>query len=165
MSLFPAEMLRHAETVLQQLRARGMTLATAESCTGGLVSALLTEIAGSSDVFTHGYITYANAAKTAMVGVSESMLRTYGAVSEEVARAMAEGAMKTSGATLAVATTGIAGPSGATANKPVGLVHLACARAGFPTLHLAQRFSGDRSTVRMQAVTAVLELVQRQLAV
>jgi nicotinamide-nucleotide amidase len=86
-------------------------------------------------------------------------------VSEEVARAMAEGAMKTSGATLAVAVTGIAGPSGATANKPVGLVHIACARAGFPTLHLAQRFSGDRSTVRMQAVTAVLELVQRQLAV
>jgi nicotinamide-nucleotide amidase len=163
--MFPSEMLRHAETVLQQLRARGMTLATAESCTGGLVSALLTEIAGSSDVFTHGYITYANAAKTAMVGVSESMLKTYGAVSEEVACVMAQGAMNASGTTLAVAITGIAGPSGATATKPVGLVHIACARDGFSTLHMAQQFSGDRSTVRLQAVTAALELVQRQLAV
>lgn len=163
--MFPSEMLHHAEMVLQQLRARNLTLVTAESCTGGLISALLTEIPGSSDVFTHGYITYANAAKTAMVGVPEALINTHGAVSREVAMAMAQGAQKTSGAEVAVSVTGIAGPGGATANKPVGLVHLACARKGFATLHAAQQFSGDRSTVRLQAVVAALELVGRQMCV
>ena len=164
MSLFPREMLQQAEILLQQLRARGLTLATVESCTGGLVSAVLTEITGSSDVFTHGYITYANAAKTGMVGVSGTLLKTYGAVSKEVASAMAEGALKASGANVSVAITGIAGPGGATAGKPVGLVHIASARDGFSTLHAAQQFSGDRSTVRLQAVTAALELVQHHLS-
>lgn len=165
MSGFSSEMLHHAEILLQQLRARNLTLATAESCTGGLISALLTEIPGSSDVFTHGYITYANAAKTAMVGVPESLLKTHGAVSRDVAIAMAEGAQKTSGVSVAVSVTGIAGPGGATKEKPVGLVHLACAHKGFSTLHMAQQFSGDRSTVRLQAVAAALELVQRQMSV
>lgn len=164
MSLFPREMLQHAEIVLQQLRARNFILTTVESCTGGLLSALLTEIPGSSDVLTHGYITYANAAKQSMVGVSESLLKTYGAVSKEVASAMAEGALKTSGAGISVSITGIAGPRGATAGKPVGLVHIASARSGFSTLHVAQQFSGDRATVRSQAVTAALELVQHQLS-
>lgn len=156
-------MLHQAEMLLQQLRARSLTLATAESCTGGLISALLTEIPGSSDVFTHGYVTYANAAKTGMIGVPESLINTNGAVSKEVAIAMAEAAQKTSGADVAIAVTGIAGPGGATKDKPVGLVHLACARAGFSTLHAAQQFSGDRSTVRLQAATAALELVGQQL--
>ncbi len=165
MSVFSPEMLRHAEIILQQLRARNLTLATAESCTGGLISALLTEIPGSSDVLTHGYVTYANAAKTAMVAVPESLIKTHGAVSREVAMAMAEGARETSGASVALSVTGIAGPGGATKDKPVGLVHLACARKGFTTLHVAQQFTGDRSTVRLQTVTAALELVQRQMSV
>ncbi len=150
--------------MLQQLRARGLTLATVESCTGGLISGLLTEIPGSSDVLVGGYITYANAAKTGMVGVPDSMIRRHGAVSEDVARAMAEGGLQASGATLTIAATGIAGPGGATATKPIGLVHLACARAACPTLHQQLRFCGDRSTVRLQAVEAALELIQRQLA-
>ena len=162
--MFSLEMLRQAEILLQQLRARNLTLTTVESCTGGLLSALLTEIPGSSDVFSHGYITYANAAKQSMVGVDEALLKTYGAVSEEVARAMAEGALKTSGADISVAITGIAGPGGATAGKPVGLVHIASARNGFSTFHVAQQFSGDRVTVRSQAVIASLELLQQQLS-
>jgi nicotinamide-nucleotide amidase len=162
-SLFPAELLRSAEILLQQLRARKLTLTTAESCTGGLLSALITEIPGSSDVFTHGYITYANAAKIGMVGVSETVLKTHGAVSKEAATAMAEGALKTSGASVSVSITGIAGPGGATAGKPVGLVHIASAQKGFSTLHIAQQFSGDRAVVRLQAVVAALELVQQQM--
>lgn len=158
------QQLQQSASILQQLRARRLTLATAESCTGGLVSALLTEIPGSSDVFTHGYITYANAAKIEMVGVDGALLKRHGAVSEEVARAMAEGAMKTSGTDMAIAITGIAGPGGATADKPVGLVHLACARRGHSTLHEQRHFSGDRSAVRTQAAHAALELIQRQVA-
>ncbi len=163
MSGFAPERLRMAEQLLQSLRARGLTLTTAESCTGGLLSALLTEIPGSSDVFTHGYVTYANAAKASMLGVPEPLLKTHGAVSAPVAIAMAQGALHHAGASVSVAITGIAGPSGATADKPVGLVHIASARAGYSTLHQQQVFSGDRASVRMQAVVAALELVQRQL--
>lgn len=164
MSIFSDELLRMAEQLLQQLREHHLTLTTAESCTGGLLSALITEIAGSSDVFTHGYITYANAAKTMMIGVGESLIQTHGAVSEPVAVAMAEGALNTSGANISIAITGIAGPGGATASKPVGLVHFASARVGGETLHSVQQFSGDRSAVRLQAVKAAMELVQRQLS-
>lgn len=161
--MFSSELIINAEQVLQQMRARKLTLTTAESCTGGLLSALMTEIAGSSDVFTHGYITYANAAKTAMIGVSESLIHTHGAVSEPVAVAMAEGALNTSGASISVAITGIAGPGGATANKPVGLVHIASARVSGETLHKAQQFSGDRAAVRLQAVKAALDLIAQQV--
>ena len=164
MSLFAAPLLHHAEHLLHQLRAKKLTLATAESCTGGLLSALLTEVAGSSDVFTHGYITYANAAKTAMVGVPQALIETHGAVSEPVARAMAEGAVNAAKAGIAVAITGIAGPGGATADKPVGLVHMACAREGFVTQHAVYHFAGDRSAVRLQVVAAALELIAGQLA-
>lgn len=162
--MFSTELLRLAEILLQQLRARGLTLAAAESCTGGLLSALITEIPGSSDVFTHGYITYANAAKSAMVGVPEALIHTHGAVSAPVAIAMAEGAQRASGAGVSIAITGIAGPGGASAHKPVGLVHMASVRAGFSTLHHVHHFSGDRSTVRLQAVKAAIELLQQQLA-
>ena len=163
MTLFAAPLLQSAEQLLQQLRAQKLTLATAESCTGGLVSALLTEISGSSDVFTHGYITYANAAKIGMLGVEKSLIETHGAVSEPVARAMAEGAVRAAKADIAIAITGIAGPSGGTADKPVGRVHIACARGGFTTLHTAHHFSGDRTSVRLQAVSAGLELVGRHI--
>ena len=163
MPMFESQLLHAAEQVLQQMRARHLTLTTAESCTGGLLSALITEIAGSSDVFTHGYITYANAAKTTMIGVSESLIHTHGAVSEPVAVAMAEGALNSSGASISVAITGIAGPGGATATKPVGLVHFASARAGGETLHTMQQFSGDRAAVRLQAVKAALDLIAQQV--
>ncbi|MFZ4541818.1 MAG: CinA family protein [Rickettsiales bacterium] len=163
MSPFSAELQRHAEVLLQSLRGRNLKLTTAESCTGGLLSALLTEIPGSSDVLTHGYITYANAAKTAMVGVKESLLKSKGAVSEEVAIAMAEGALKASGAQVSISITGIAGPGGATKDKQVGLVHLATARTGFKPLHSEQHFSGDRSSIRLQAVAAAMELIGCQL--
>lgn len=163
MSGFSPELLLRAEQLLQQLRSKELTLTTAESCTGGLLSALITEIAGSSDVFTHGYITYANAAKTTMIGVSESLIQTHGAVSEPVAVAMAEGALNSSGASISIAITGIAGPGGATANKPVGLVHFASARVGGETLHSMQQFSGDRAAVRLQAVKAALDLIAQQV--
>jgi nicotinamide-nucleotide amidase len=162
-TLFPPALTQKAENLLIALRSRNLTLATAESCTGGLVAGLLTEIPGASDMFTHGFVTYANAAKEAMVGVRAALIKTHGAVSEEVARAMAEGAQAKAGSSMALAVTGIAGPGGATKDKPVGLVHIAAARAGHATLHRAFRFSGDRTTVRLQAVEAALELVQYQL--
>lgn len=160
---FSSELIHQAEMLLVSLRGRNLRLATAESCTGGLLSALITEIPGSSDVFTHGYVTYANEAKVAMIGVKESLIRKLGAVSEDVAVAMAEGAMKTAGASIAIGITGIAGPGGATAGKPVGLVHVACARKGLRTLHQEHHFSGDRAQVRLCAVQAALEMIQRQL--
>ncbi len=161
--MFTPELLKSAETLLQQLRKQRLTLTTAESCTGGLVAALLTEIPGSSDVVYGGFVTYANAAKTAMVGVSDALLETHGAVSEPVARAMAEGALSAAHTDIAIAITGIAGPGGGSAEKPVGLVHLACARAGFATLHAREIFPGDRREVRLQSVEAALALVGRMV--
>lgn len=153
-----------AAAIIQSARSRGWKIAVAESCTGGLISAALTEVAGSSEAFTHGFITYANAAKCQMIGVPEALLREHGAVSEAVARAMAEGALATAHADITVAVTGIAGPGGATAGKPVGLVHLASSRKGMSTLHQQQIFSGDRRTVREQSAAAALELLQQQFA-
>jgi nicotinamide-nucleotide amidase len=121
-SISPAAL---AERVLAAARANGMTIVTAESCTGGLVAAALTGIPGSSDVFDRAFVTYSNAAKSEMIGVPVALIAAYGAVSAEVAAAMAEGALRASGAGLAVAITGIAGPSGGSADKPVGLVHFA----------------------------------------
>lgn len=163
MSLFPRELLGDADNLLRHLRAQRMTLATAESCTGGLLSALLTEIPGSSAVFTHGFVTYANEAKSDMLNIPAPLIAVYGAVSEEIAMAMARDAQKKSEATISVAITGIAGPGGATASKPVGTVHIACARRDHPTLHEKFQFAGDRSSVRLQAVAAALELVWRQM--
>lgn len=163
MSGISAELHKQTATLLQSLRTRHLTLTTAESCTGGLLSALITEIPGSSDVFTHGYVTYSNAAKTAMLGVPEPLIKVHGAVSEKVAVALAENAQHTAGADIAVSITGIAGPGGATKDKPVGLVYIACARKGLKTLQVKYNFSGDRARVRLQAITAALELIQQQL--
>ena len=127
----PATLPMLARAVLAEARALGLTIATAESCTGGLVAAALTGIPGSSDVVDRGFVTYSNAAKTAMLGVPSVLIATHGAVSAEVASAMAEGALRAAGTGLAVAITGIAGPGGGSAAKPVGLVHLASvARSG-----------------------------------
>jgi nicotinamide-nucleotide amidase len=141
-----------------------MTLATAESCTGGLIAALLTEVAGSSDVVDRGFVTYSNAAKVECLGVPTALLAQYGAVSREVAMAMAEGALAASGAGIAVAVTGIAGPGGGSVGKPVGLVHLAAAARGRPTLHEEARF-GDigRSPVRLATVIKAMELIGQAL--
>ena len=133
-----------------------------ESCTGGLIAAALTEIPGSSAVVERGFVTYSNEAKSELVRVPPELIRRRGAVSEEVARAMAEGGLACSGADIAVAVTGIAGPAGGSEAKPVGLVHLACARAGRVTLHRRNVFPGDRRAVRQAAALAALELIVQQ---
>jgi len=148
-----------ATEVLDRCRARGLRLATAESCTGGLIAATLTAIAGSSDVFDRGFVTYADAAKREVLGVPAELIADNGAVSEPVARAMAEGALGASGAGLAVAVTGIAGPGGGTEAKPVGLVHLAAALAGAGTRHQRHVFGGDRTAVRVATVEAALSML------
>jgi nicotinamide-nucleotide amidase len=160
--MFPSDLTAQAEALLDHLRKRGLKLAAAESCTGGLLTALLTEIAGSSDVVERGFVTYSNAAKHEMLGVPEAMLAEHGAVSEPVARAMADGALANSAADVAVAVTGIAGPGGGTATKPVGLVHFAAARRGGGVLHRECRF-GDigRSEVRIASVREALQLFSR----
>lgn len=163
--LFPALMLEQAGEVVAICKRRGLTVATAESCTGGLISAILTEIPGASDVFTHGFITYANPAKIAMIDVSEATLASFGAVSEPVARTMAEGALRTAGASLAVGVTGIAGPGGGTPEKPVGLVHVACAAIHAPTIHKEYHFEGTRTCIRLKSVEAALALLLKQLEV
>ena len=146
----------------QALREAGLQLATAESCTGGMIAAACTAVAGSSDWFERGFVTYSNAAKTDMLGVDAALIRAHGAVSAEVARAMAEGALAHSRAGLAVAVTGIAGPGGATPGKPVGTVWLGLAqRSGDTTTELLQ-LSGDRASVREQTVhTALQRLIAR----
>src|SRR5262245_48999066 len=123
--MFPPDLVAEAAALLDTCRRRGLMLASAESCTGGLVAALLTEIAGSSDVVERGFVTYSNAAKHELLGVPQAMLATHGAVSDPVARAMADGALANSKADAAVAITGVAGPGGGSLEKPVGLVHFA----------------------------------------
>jgi len=162
--MFDAEQLRLADDVLARCRALGLRIATAESCTGGLIGGCLTAVAGSSDVFDRGYVTYSNRAKTAMLAVPADLLRRLGAVSEPVAIAMADGALAASGAGVTVAVTGISGPGGGSEDRPVGLVHFAAARTGAPTLHERWVFDGDRHAVRMATVTAALRLLARRLA-
>ena len=153
-----------ARRVLEACRAQGLKLATAESCTGGMIAAALTEIAGSSDVVERGFVTYSNEAKIEMLGVPMATIAVNGAVSEPVARAMAEGAVTHSRAHIAVSVTGVAGPGGGTAAKPVGLVHIACAREGSDTIHEEHRFRGGRAAVRAQSAVAALDMVLRQAA-
>jgi len=158
--MFEPEITALAARVLAGARERGWRLAAAESCTGGLVAAALTEVPGSSDVFDRGFVTYSNAAKTAMLGAPEAVLARCGAVSEETARAMAEGAVAASLADAAVAITGIAGPGGGSAEKPVGLVWFASAVRGGRTQAREVRF-GDigRGAVRAAALAMALEML------
>jgi nicotinamide-nucleotide amidase len=160
--MFSADLRAQAEALLAAARAKNLKIATAESCTGGLIAGLLTEIPGSSDVLDRGFVTYSNDAKEAMLGIPPALLRQHGAVSEAVARTMAEGAIRNSAAQVSVAVTGIAGPGGGTDEKPVGLVHIAAARAGEATLHRECRF-GDigRGAVRLASVVAALELLSQ----
>jgi nicotinamide-nucleotide amidase len=156
-SPFPAPILALSAELLSLCRKEKWRLVTAESCTGGLIAACLTEHGGSSDVVDRGFVTYANEAKVQMLGVLGTTLEAHGAVSEEVAREMAEGARLRSACDLAIAVTGIAGPGGATPSKPVGLVHIAAAGPG-STRHERHLFTGDRSTVRLATVEAALRL-------
>ena len=153
-----------AVEVLDLCREAHLTLAIAESCTGGMIAAALTDIAGSSDVVERGFVTYADQAKTDLLGVPAALIKTQGAVSEPVARAMAAGALERSPADVAVAVTGIAGPGGATPDKRVGLVHLAAACRGGQVLHERHVFAGDRAQVRQSAVASALNLVRRLTA-
>jgi nicotinamide-nucleotide amidase len=164
MSRFPEDLIHQARILLDDAAARGIKIATAESCTGGLVAALLTEIAGSSAVVERGFVVYSNNAKQEMLGVPGDMIADYGAVSEPVARALAEGALIESRANLTVAITGIAGPGGGTGMKPVGLVHFASARENRAIRHEEHRF-GDigRDAVRLEAVRVALRMLQEGL--
>ena len=161
---FPQTSLDLARRLLGACEHRGWHLATAESCTGGLIIACLTEIPGSSNVVERGYVTYDNRAKAEVLGVPAALFERVGAVSEEVAGAMAEGALTRTGVDLAIAVTGIAGPGGATPTKPVGLVHLAVARRGAPTLHARELFPGDRAAVRLASVDAALTLALQAMS-
>jgi nicotinamide-nucleotide amidase len=152
-----------AEEVFALLLERGLKLTTAESCTGGMVAAAITDIAGSSKVFERGFVTYSNESKTELLGVAATLLVQNGAVSAEVAAAMAEGALSHSRANIAVSITGIAGPDGGSAEKPVGLVHFAVATRK-ATRHAVQRFGNlTRSEIRMKATVFALSLVLDQL--
>jgi nicotinamide-nucleotide amidase len=151
-----------AKRVLELCRARGMRVATAESCTGGLVAAALTEIAGSSDVVDCGFVTYSNEAKMAMLGVPAATLERHGAVSAQTAQAMAAGALKNSRADIAVSITGIAGPGGGSKQKPVGLVHFAAAsRAGGQVLRRKLFGKIGRGRVRLRSVVEALALLEQ----
>lgn len=157
---FPDRLTRQAAALIDFCRTRKLMLATAESCTGGLIAGLITSVSGSSDVFDSGFVTYSNAAKTRMTGVPADLIARVGAVSEEVARSMAAGALAGSGANLSIAVTGIAGPGGGTAQKPVGLVHCAAAGRSGQTIH--EKLSlGDigRAEVRIATVEVAIKLL------
>jgi len=149
-----------AIAVLNACRKHAIMIVTAESCTGGLIAGSLTDIAGSSDVLDRGFVTYSNEAKNEMIGVPMELIIQLGAVSKEVAIAMAEGALTNSRAGISIAVTGIAGPGGGSTEKPVGLVHIASARKGFATLHNECRFGEKpREEIRHQTVLSALALV------
>ena len=164
-SPFDDALLARAAALIKAYAARGEMIATAESCTGGLVSALLTEIAGSSAVVDRGFVTYSNEAKQDLLGVPAAILAAHGAVSEQTARAMAEGALARSRAHVTVAITGVAGPGGGSAEKPVGLVHFGCARRGGETQAVEKRL-GDlgRTQVRRAALLCALDLLEGRLS-
>lgn len=164
MSLFPRSLIHLAELVLADCQEQQVMLATAESCTGGLIAACLTEVAGSSAVVERGFVTYSNEAKRDLLGVPGDLIADMGAVSEPVARAMAEGAIANSRAQVAVSVTGVAGPGGGTPMKPVGLVHFGAAREGRSIRHEVHRFGNiGREQIRLKAVESALSLVRQLL--
>lgn len=159
--MFPDHLTADAEQLLVMLRAKALKLTAAESCTGGLIGALLTSIAGASDVFDRGFITYSNAAKTDMLGVPAADIATFGAVSREVATAMTKGALANSNADIAVSVTGIAGPGGGSDGKPVGLVYIATSRRGGDTMCREYRFGAiGRNDIRLASVISALALIR-----
>jgi nicotinamide-nucleotide amidase len=163
MTQLPVDLLDLAKVVIVAAKASSKKITTAESCTGGLVASCITAIPGSSAVFDSGYVTYSNDAKTSMLGVPRDAVAQFGAVSDIVAAAMAEGAMAQSNADIAVAVTGIAGPDGGTKEKPVGLVYLAVAQRGKDAQVKRYVFAGTRTDIRRATVAAALELLASQL--
>jgi nicotinamide-nucleotide amidase len=159
--MFSSDLLEEATALLALLRAKGLKVATAESCTGGLIAGLLTEIPGSSDVVDRGFVTYSNEAKAQMLGIDPELIGKYGAVSEQVARAMATGALAHSDAGITVAVTGVAGPGGGSAEKPVGLVHFGACRRGGGVIHYEARY-GDvsRTAIRIASVRQALAMIK-----
>lgn len=153
----------NAIRIIERARARRLKIATAESCTGGLIAGAITGVPGASDVFGYGFVTYANPAKIDLLGVSPDMIEDRGAVSEQVAVAMADGALRRAAADRAVAVTGIAGPGGGSAEKPVGTVLFALARRGDATVAERQVFAGDREAIRAATVAHALEMLAESL--
>jgi nicotinamide-nucleotide amidase len=163
--MFSDPLLDQAARLLQTARVAGLKITTAESCTGGLVAALLTAVPGSSDVVERAFVTYSNEAKAEMLGVPEELIQAKGAVSEEVARAMAAGAVGHSRADVAVSITGVAGPGGGSEAKPVGLVHFGCSLKAGATVHQEMRFGPlTRDEIRMKSVEVALALLSRAVA-
>jgi nicotinamide-nucleotide amidase len=161
--MFPETVLYLAEQVLERCRASGLKIVTAESCTGGLIASCLTAIEGSSDVVDRGFVTYSNQAKNQMLGVPSILFDTVGAVSEEVACAMAVGAITHSEGDISISVTGIAGPSGGSNDKPVGLVHMAVGLKGRQPLNERHVFLGDRTAVRQATVEQSLLFINNIL--
>ncbi|WP_374570584.1 CinA family protein [Phenylobacterium sp.] len=162
--MFPLEIETLARLLIDEARSRSLRIVTAESCTGGLVAGAICSIAGASDVFERGYVTYTNRAKQELLGVPGDLIADLGAVSEPVARMMAEGALENSNAHVAVAITGVAGPGGGTPMKPVGTVHIATARANQGLMHRAELFEGEtRQAVQLAAVQSALEMLRERM--
>jgi nicotinamide-nucleotide amidase len=157
--MFPVNLLYLAENVIKMLKKQNLHLVTAESCTGGLIAGCLTAVSGASDVINQGFITYANQAKSDLLGVPQAILLEHGAVSETVSKLMAEGAISGGGGDVSVSVTGIAGPGGGSDKKPVGLVHVSVAQNGGDTLHECHIFSGDRDAIRLQTIEAAFKLL------
>lgn len=145
-----------ARTLSDTLRSHGLKLVTAESCTGGMIAASITDLSGSSDIFDRGFVTYSNQSKIDMLGVSHATLEKHGAVSEQTAKEMALGAIAKSQSDVSVAVTGIAGPTGGTADKPVGLVYIAIGQKDTSPVVTYNIFSGDRASIRRQAATVAM---------
>jgi len=162
--MFPFEIDALARLLIDEARERRVRIVTAESCTGGLVAAAITSIAGSSDVFERGFVTYSNRAKEELLGVPGDLIADMGAVSESVARMMAEGALEISNAHIAVAITGVAGPGGGSPMKPVGTVHLATARSNGGLIHRMELFEEtERGDIQMAAVRVALEMLRERV--
>ncbi len=161
---FDRSLILEAKDVLDVCRSGGLRLALAESCTGGLVAAVLTSIAGSSAVVERGFVTYSDESKTELLGVAAELISQHGAVSEQVARTMAEGALERSRADVAASITGVAGPGGGSAAKPVGLVYFACARRDNPTIAVRMLYGErDRDEIRLLSVHQTFALIRRQV--
>lgn len=161
--MFARGLLEETDRLLRLCHEANLRLVTAESCTGGLIAGCLTEIPGASNVLERGFIVYSNESKEALLGVPRDLFETAGAVSEEVACAMAKGALVATGADLSIAATGLAGPGGGTKEKPVGLVHIAAAARDQTVLHECHHFHGDRTEIRLHTVAASMALLMKQV--
>lgn len=162
--MFSKVITEKTQKVSKALRKANKKVVTAESCTGGLIGAAFTQLPGSSEVFERGYITYSNDAKIELLTVPTIFIEDFGAVSKQVAIAMAEGALLMSKADISISVTGIAGPDGDTHDKPIGTIHIACAQHGKETSHRHLAFNGNRDSVRNQALEAALDLLQNKIS-